>query len=179
MKHGLLFFVSLLPIVAFAQTFRPVDSGSSVKFKIKNLGLSTTGTFSGLQGTLQFDPNNLTACSFDVTIDAKTVNTGIDLRDSHLRKEEYFDVENFPRIRFVSSRVTPSTRAGTLFVFGSLTIKNVTKEISFPFTATPQNGGYVFSGEFKLNRRDFKVGGGSVTLSDNLTVMLSVFCQPQ
>ena len=157
-----------------SQVYRPVNDQSSVKFKIKNFGFNNvTGSFKGLQGTVQFDPENLAVSRMDVTVDAKSVNTGINLRDNHLRKEEYFDVKNHPHIKFVSSRITKSTKAGTLFVYGKLTIKGVTKDISFPFTAKPIDGGYLFNGEFKLNRRDFKVGGGS-TVSDNLTVMLDV-----
>jgi polyisoprenoid-binding protein YceI len=156
-----------------AQNYTPVDSSSSVKFKVKNLGFNVGGSFSGLQGTITFDPNNHSACKFEVTIDAKTVNTRIDMRDNHLRNEDYFDVKNHPSIRMVSTRITPSTKSGTLYFFGNLTIKNTTKEISFPFSATQQNGGYVFNGEFKMNRRDFSVGGGS-TISDNLTVTLEV-----
>jgi polyisoprenoid-binding protein YceI len=174
MNRLLLFIcLSVFSISGMAQTYKPVKEGTTVKFKIRNLGFNTTGSFSGIGGTITFDPANLATCSFDVSVDAQTVNTGIDARDNHLRKEEYFDVKNHPHIKFVSSRVTKSTRAGTLFVYGRLTIKGVTKDISFPFTAKPIDGGYLFNGEFKLNRRDFKVGGGS-TVSDNLTVMLDV-----
>jgi polyisoprenoid-binding protein YceI len=167
--------VTLLLLTALTppQTFAPSDSESSVKFRIKNFGFNVTGTFTGLHGNIDFDPNNLAACHFDVSIEAKTINTGVDMRDNHLRKSEYFDVENYPQIKFVSVKISPSTKSGTLFIFGKLTIKNVTKDISFPFTATAKDNGYLFSGEFKINRRDFKVGGGS-TISDNLTVMLSV-----
>jgi len=62
-------------------------------------------------------------------------------------------------------------------MFGNLTIKGVTKPVEFGFSASPQNGGYVFDGEFKINRRDFGVGESSVSLSDNLTVTLSVFAR--
>ena len=157
-----------------SQLFIPSDSGSSIKFKIKNLGISVTGSFTGLKGKIQFDPANLGKSSIEATVEASSVNTGIDLRDDHLRKEEYFNVKNYPQIRFVSSKLTKSSKAGNYLVTGNLTIRSVTKEISFPFTASPQNGGYLFKGEFKINRRDFKVGGNSFTLSDNLMVQLSV-----
>lgn len=157
-----------------AQVLKPVDEESSVKFRIKNFGFNTvTGAFKGLQGSIRFNPENLAASSIDVTIDAKTVNTGINLRDNHLRKEEYFDVKNHPVIRFVSTRITPSSKAGTLFIFGKLTVKNVTREISFPFSVATQEGGYQFTGEFKINRIDFGVGESS-SVSDNLTVILKV-----
>ncbi len=157
-----------------SQFYIPSDSGSSIKFKIKNLGISVTGSFTGLKGKIQFDPANLGTSSIEATVDAGTVNTGIDLRDDHLRKEEYFNVKNYPQIRFVSSKITKSNKAGDYLVTGNLRIRNVTKEISFPFTASPQSRGFLFKGEFKINRRDFKVGGNSFTLSDNLTVQLSV-----
>jgi len=162
---------------SMSQIYRPVDDQSAVKFKIKSFGFNNvSGSFKGLQGTIQFNPENLTTSSMDVTVDAGSVNTGINLRDNHLRKAEYFDVKKYPAIRFVSSKITPSSKAGTLFIFGKLTIKNVTREISFPFTAVPQEGGYLFDGEFKINRIDFGVGESSA-VSDNLTVTLKVFAR--
>jgi polyisoprenoid-binding protein YceI len=163
----------LFSLTLCAQTFVPVDSASEVSFKIKNLGFNTTGSFSGLAGTVTFTPDNPDGCSFDVHIEANTVNTGVEMRDNHLRSDDFFDVKNYPQIRFVSEKVTATKKNGTLFVSGKLTMKGITKEISFPFTAQPIPDGILFNGEFKLNRRDFKVGGGS-TVSDNLTVLLKV-----
>jgi polyisoprenoid-binding protein YceI len=164
-----LFFISSVT----AQSFAPVDTASEIKFRIKNLGFNTTGSFSGLAGIITFAPGNPDGCSFDVHIDANTVNTGVEMRDGHLRAADYFDVKNHPQIRFVSEKVTGTKKNGTLFVSGKLTIKGVTKDISFPFTAQPIQDGYLFNGEFSINRRDFKVGGGS-TVSDHLTVLLKV-----
>lgn len=160
-----------------SQALKPVEEESSVKFKIKNFGFNTvTGSFKGIQGTITFTPENPGASSMNVTVDSKTVNTGINLRDNHLRKEEYFDVKKHPSIRLVSSRITQTSKTGTFFMTGKLTIKNVTREISFPFTAEPQQGGYMFSGEFKINRIDFAVGESS-SVSDNLTVILKVLAR--
>ncbi|HEX6432074.1 MAG TPA: YceI family protein, partial [Niastella sp.] len=127
----------LITINLFAQSLTPVDSASEIKFKIKNLGFNTTGSFSGLAGTITFIPDNPDGCSFDVHIDAKTVNTGVEMRDDHLRSADYFDAKNYPQIRFVSVKVSNTKKNGTLFVFGKLTMKGITKDISFPFTAQP------------------------------------------
>jgi polyisoprenoid-binding protein YceI len=62
-------------------------------------------------------------------------------------------------------------------MYANITIKGVTKPVEFGFGATPKNGGYAFDGEFTINRRDFGVGGSSISLSDNLTVALSVFAR--
>lgn len=155
----------------------PVDDGSSVHFVIKNFGIKTGGDFKGLKGTIKFAPENLAACSFDVTVDANTIDTDNDSRDDHLRQEEFFNVATYKTIQFKSTKITNSTVAGRFYVFGELTIKGVTKPVEFGFSATPKDGGYLFEGSFGLNRRDFGVGGSSISMSDKLTVTLSVLAK--
>jgi len=171
------FIFSSLTVLVFAQTLKPVDPDSKVKFVIKNFGINTGGTFKGLDGTINFDPANPAEATFDVSVDAKTVDTDVESRDNHLRKVEYFNVEKFPTLNFKSSKVTKTNSAEFLYMFGNITIKGVTKEIKFPFKATPKEDGFFFEGNFKLNRRDFGVGGNSLSISDDLTVTLSVFAK--
>ena len=159
--------------LVFAQ-YKPVDQGSSIKFKVKNFGFNSGGSFSGLQGTIDFDPEKPGESKFDVTIQAASVNTDNESRDNHLREESYFDVKNYPLIRFVSTRITG--KGGNFTFTGNLTIKKKTKEISFPFTISMEKDGYLFKGEFNINRKEFGVGGSS-TISDNVDVMLSVHAQ--
>ncbi len=156
--------------------YKPTDSGSSVQFKIKNLGFNVTGSFTGLDGTVAFDPARPTEAAFDVSVDANTVNTDNNMRDDHLRADGYFDVKKYPRIRFVSVKVTASSKKNVFFIFGKLTIKDQAKDVSFPFTATPSGAGYLFKGSFNINRRDFGVGGASI-ISDNLEVTLSILAR--
>lgn len=63
------------------------------------------GTLSKLEGEIKFDLQNLSEALFDVSVDAKSVDTGITLRDNHLRKEEYLDVKNYSQIKFKSTGV--------------------------------------------------------------------------
>ena len=160
--------------VSFGQHFIPVDEGSEIAFKIRNFGVNVSGSFKGLHGKIVFNPDSLSTAHFDVTIDVKSINTGIDQRDNHLRSEDYFEAEKYPAIHFVSTRITTSTSKEYLFVFGKLTIKDVTKEISFPFKATPKENEFLFEGEFTLNRRDYNVGGGSISMGDNVRLNLKV-----
>jgi polyisoprenoid-binding protein YceI len=183
MNHLLGFLLAQLAIApSFAQSsghqYLPADQGSSIGFRIKNLGFNTEGTFSGLQGTIVFDPQNAATDSFDVSVDAASVNTDNKIRDEHLKKDTYFDIGKYPRIRFVSTAVTPVDKNGHYKITGKLTIKGTTKEISFPFLATPLGGDYIFKGSFTINRRDFGVGAGS-TLSNELTVSLAVLAKKQ
>jgi polyisoprenoid-binding protein YceI len=164
-------------VTAFGQNYTPTDAGSKVRFVIKNFGINTGGTFEGLAGSVVFDPANLAGASFNVSVDAKSVNTDMEARDNHLRKEEYFDVEKYPKLSFRSTKITTTNKEGYLFMFGVITIKNISKEISFPFKQTSKDGGILFEGEFKLNRRDFGVGGKSFSMSDELNVELSIFAK--
>jgi polyisoprenoid-binding protein YceI len=156
--------------------YKPANEGSVIQFKIKNLGFSVEGSFTGLSGTILFDPNSLPESVFDVSVDAGQINTDNHLRDEHLKKETYFDVEHYPRIQLLSSKISASSKKGVFIFSGKLTIKKQTKDISFPFTAEPSNGGYFFKGSFNLNRKDFDIGGTS-TISDMLEVSLSVFAK--
>jgi polyisoprenoid-binding protein YceI len=178
MKRMLVTFsVFVFSLGLFSQSFTPSDDGSKVHFVINNFGIATGGDFTGLSGSIKFDVNDLAAADFDVSVDANSVNTDIEARDNHLRKGEYFDVKTYPKLTFKSTKVTKTNKDGYFYMFGNLTIKGVTKEIKFPFTATAKNGGYFFEGSFKLNRRDFGVGGRSISLSDDLTISLSIFAK--
>ncbi len=158
----------------FAQRYVPKNEGSSVAFDIKNFGLTVNGSFSGLQGSITFNSANAGIAKFNVTVDAGTVNTGNSSRDNHLKKEEYFNSAAFPKINIVSTKITNGSTAGSYLFEGVVTIKGTSKNISFPFTAVAVNDGYQFDGSFKINRRDFKVGGSSLVLGDVLTVNLKV-----
>jgi polyisoprenoid-binding protein YceI len=172
MKKIILFLLIISAAKIASAQYKPADQGSALTFRIKNFGFDVTGTFSGLQGSINFDPQNLTNGSFDVNINAATVNTDNSLRDKHLKDDGYFDVKNYPHIYFVSGKIT-AAKNGAYNLSGKLTIKDKTKEISFPFTVAPSADGYVFKGSFKINRKDFGVGGTS-TIADELEVTLNV-----
>jgi polyisoprenoid-binding protein YceI len=171
-KIKLLVVVMWVAGMAWAQ-YIPSEKESSISFKIKNFGFAVTGKFTGIEGRINFDPQNPAAGSFDITVDAATVNTDNGMRDKHLRGESYFDIANYPRMHFISTGISPGPDKETFLLTGQLTIKNKTREIKFPFTAVPVNEGYLLKGNFKLDRRDFNVGGSS-TISDELEVMVSV-----
>ncbi|HEY4196619.1 MAG TPA: YceI family protein [Mucilaginibacter sp.] len=171
MKKTILFLSIFLAVKIASAQYKPVDQGSALTFKIGNFGFDVTGTFGGFQGSINFDPENLVNSHFDVSIDAATVNTDNNLRDKHLKDDSYFDVKDYPRIRFVSDKIT--AKNGAYNLTGKLTIKDKTKEISFAFTAVPSTDGYAFKGFFKINRKDFNVGGTS-TISNELEVTLNV-----
>jgi polyisoprenoid-binding protein YceI len=160
-----------------AQSLHLSDEGSSVKFKIKNLGVAITGSFTGLSGSVLFNSIQPSSGRFQATVNAATINTGIDMRDDHLRGESYFNTKQYPVIQFESTGIEPARKKGHYLMKGKLTIKNITRDISFPFTAEAKDGGYLFTGQFRINRRDFTVGSSSITLSDDVDILLSVMAR--
>jgi len=176
MKKITFFIISVfIHTLALAQ-YKPAEQGSTLQFTIQNLGFDVHGSFSGFKGNINFDAQNPATASFDVSIDAATVNTDNSLRDSHLKDDGYFDVKNYPTIHFVSSKVTTAGKVGVYNMTGKLTIKNKTADISFPFTATPSCDGYLLKGSFKINRNDYGVGGTS-TISNQLEVFLNIIAK--
>lgn len=170
---ALLLFISAN---AGAQNYTPVDKESKVHFVIKNFGINTGGDFTGLKGEIIFSPENIPASSFNITVATSTVDTDNEMRDESLIKDEYFDTGKFPVIKMVSSKIekTNKTQEGYYYFTGNLTIKGVTKSVSFPFQAKKINDAYLFTGNFEIDRMDYGVGETNIVLSNKVVVSLSV-----
>ena len=98
-KTVLLLVLSLVTAFSFGQS-KKIAPESTVQFKIKNAGLTVDGNFKGLEGTINFNSNELTTSTFNVSISSQTVNTNNSGRDGHLKKKEYFDVATYPKINY-------------------------------------------------------------------------------
>lgn len=176
MKTVLSFVVVLTGLLAVkAQQYKPVDEKSEIRFTVKNFGLTTSGSLGGLKGSIKFNPSDLSTSSFEVSVDVNSINTGIDSRDDHIKKEDYFDVGRYPTVNFTSTGITQNQSDYT--VTGKLTIKGVTKTISFPFTVENQDNGILLNGNFTINRKDFNVGESSAVLGNTVNVSLKVFAK--
>ena len=176
MIRNILAFVILLSINARSQNYTPSDEGSKVHFIIKNFGINTGGDFSGLKGQIVFSPEEVADSKFDVTVSASTIDTDNEMRDKNLASDEYFDAAKFPVIKMVSTKIskTNKTTDGFYIFTGDLTIKGVTKSISFPFQVKKISDGYLFTGNFDIDRTDFGVGEKNIVLSNKVSVSLSI-----
>lgn len=172
-----IFFALLL--TTFNLTNLPVSptewkvTSSSITFKIKNAGFTVDGSFSGLTADIKLDAATSALGSIEASVDANTINTGIDLRDKDLKKEEYFNVKKYPKIS-MKSTLFAKDKDGTFIGYFKLTIKSVTKDVVIPFSFIETGNGAVFKGSFKINRRDYTVGGNSWILSDDVTINITV-----
>ncbi len=165
--------LALLPFFfAMDNTAWKVKS-SAITFKIKNAGITVDGSFTGLEADIKFNPLKPEEATITASVKTNTVNTGNDMRDEHIRKPEYFDAEKFPKITLQSVKIEktgPITYKG-LF---KLTMKGVTKDVLIPFNFMKIPEKTEFKGTFSINRRDYGVGGNSISMADNVTLALSI-----
>jgi polyisoprenoid-binding protein YceI len=120
--------VAGFPATAQTQTWYLDPNHSSAQFSVRHLGISTIrGTFNKTGGVV-VDSADLSKASVNVTIDASSVDTRVEMRDKDLRSDHFFDVAKYPNITFQSKRVE-AAGTGKLKVTGDLTIHGVTKEI--------------------------------------------------
>jgi len=145
----------------------------AVKFKIKNAGLTVDGFFSDYKAEILFNEQDVSKSKFYGEVKTSSINTGINMRDNHLRKKEYFDVENFPLMTF-KSIVVSSLSAQKIKIIGDLTIKGISQKVVLNVDVIKLGHKIKFYTSLKINRRDFKVGGNSWTLSDDLIVFIQV-----
>jgi len=94
------------------------------------------------------------------------------MRDNDLQGEKYFNSDKYKVIEVASTKLYhKGTQYAGMF---NVTIKGVTKQVEIPFEFKQSGNEAEFTGSFPLNRRDFGVGGRTLTMSDNLTVNIHI-----
>jgi polyisoprenoid-binding protein YceI len=101
---------------------------SSVSFRIKHVIGKVTGHFDKFSGTFSYEAGKPQAWSAAATIDAASVNTGIEKRDNHLRSADFFDAQKLPTLSFKSTSVT-DVQGDKAKLHGDLTMHGVTKPV--------------------------------------------------
>lgn len=126
---------------------------SELGFRATSRLMNADGRFHRFRGEVAVDPRDLATARISLTIEAASIDTGIGLRDTHLRSADFFDAERFPTITFESLRVEAEGRRAT--VTGRLTVRGVTREIAVPVDVAVSDVALVASGELVMNRRDY------------------------
>jgi polyisoprenoid-binding protein YceI len=171
-----------IPAAAQTETWKLDPMHSAAQFAVRHMGISTVrGAFTKVNGTVQYDKTNPAKSSIDVTIDAASIDTRVEMRDNDLRSEKLLDVAKFPTITFKSKRVE-AAGSGKLKVTGDLTIHGVTKEVvldvegpSDPISDPHGNSRMGASASTTINRRDFGVTAyPAAMIGDDLAITIDV-----
>ncbi|OYC95752.1 YceI family protein [Microbacterium sp. Yaish 1] len=159
-------------------------SHSEVGFSVRHMMISKVrGTFAVAEATI-VAPENPLELTLDAKVDVASINTKDEGRDNHLRSADFFDVENYPNITFVSTGVRQ--QGGDFLVDGDLTIKDVTKpvtfEVEFGGFGTDPWGNYKAGATAKtvINREEFgltwnaALETGGVLVGKDVTIELDL-----
>jgi polyisoprenoid-binding protein YceI len=175
MKATVLFgSLAIVSVGLWAAVTWTVDpANAKVGFSVSGPFGTVHGSFTGLEATINFDPANSGGGSIKASIDAKTVSSGIGLRNHHLRSEDqWLNTDKYPRISYQSTRIE-KTSSGFKST-GNLTIKDVTKPADILFTFTEKGSTGEFKGQFTFKRGEFNLGKPGGTVGDVITINLDV-----
>jgi len=163
---------------------------SSVTFTIRHMMSKVRGQMNIKEGWLEIDNDNLGTAKVDVVLDAASIDTGVEMRDNHLRSADgHFDVANYPTITFKSKRIE-GTDPSNFKVIGELTIHGITKEVALSASFNGEgkdprgNRRVSFEAETKLNRKDYELTwnqaleAGGFILGDEVKLEIGVEAVP-
>jgi len=183
MSRITLTIVALIAISALAAaqagTWKIDPNHSSAQFAVKHLGVSTVrGAFTKVSGSATYDAADPSKNTVDVSIDASSVDTRVQMRDNDLRSPNFLDVQKYPTITF-KSKQAKTAGAGKLQIVGDLTIHGVTKEVVLEVDGPSAqikdpwgNQRIGASATTKINRNDFGVKGLPGVVGDDISITI-------
>ncbi len=164
---------------------------SSVEFVCKHVLTNVRGMFQQPSGTVMLDEATPANSKISATINVKSISTGVEERDTHLKSPDFFDVAKYPVITFVSTSFSKSS-ATSYSATGNLTMHGVTKPVTLAVTAPPpfNHAGTIRRGieaTTSVNRKDFGLRwefpgeGPGVAVGDNIkiTIDAELVLQPE
>jgi polyisoprenoid-binding protein YceI len=158
---------------------------TTIEFVVRHLMITKVrGQFAGFEGQIELAPGSDLPAFIGASIDAGSIDTREEQRDAHLRSADFFDVENYGKLTFESTRIdgTPDE----FVIDGKLTIHGVTRDVSltgsFEGRANDPWGGVRvgYSAQTIINRKDFgltwnaALETGGVVVGDEVRIELNV-----
>jgi len=159
------------------QTTWAIDTAhSEIHFKVKHMMVSTvTGAFNEFEGTLNSPSENFEGAEISFSANVNSIHTNNAQRDTHLKSDDFFNAEKFPKLSFRSTSFTQKSEDKYALV-GDLTIRDITHSVVLdveyngtvvdPYKQT--KAGFELSG--KISRKDFGLTWNAVTEAGNVVV---------
>ncbi|RFM29993.1 YceI family protein [Deminuibacter soli] len=166
-------------------TFKIDAAHSEVTFKVRHLMISNvTGSFNSFEGTLESDKEDFSDAKINFSADVNSISTNNEQRDGHLKSDDFFSADKFPKLTFTSTKVEKDGDEFTLT--GDLTIRDVTKpvtlDVTYNGTVTDPYGqvkaGFEIAG--KISRKEYGLTWhavtetGSVMVSDDVKLSMNI-----
>jgi polyisoprenoid-binding protein YceI len=168
-------------LAAQTEAWRLDPPHSAAQFAVRHMGISTVrGTFTRVTGDVQYSATDPGKSSLDISIDAASVDTRVEMRDNDVRSAHFLDTAKYPTITFKSKKIE-TAGAGKLKVTGDLTLHGVTKEVVLdvdgptPAMKDPRgNERMGASAITKISRQDFGMTFMPGAAGDEVTITIDV-----
>jgi polyisoprenoid-binding protein YceI len=151
--------------VSAQTTWKSDKAHSKLTFGVTHLGISeVTGLFKSFEATITSSKPDFSDGTFALTADVASINTEVDMRDTHLKSPDFFEVEKFPSLTFQSTGIKANGK-DKYVLSGNLTIHGVTKPVSMNLwyrgtivnpNSKESTAGFQLTGTIK--RSDFNIG---------------------
>ena len=156
---------------------------SSAEFVCRHVLSKVRGMLSKPSGSILLDDANPANSKINATVDVRSITTGVEERDAHLKSPDFFDVAKYPAITFASTAVSRSSPT-SYSVVGLLTMHGVTKSVTLAVVASPpfNHAGGIRRGieaTTSINRKDFGLRwefpgeGPGVVVGDNIQITIN------
>lgn len=160
MKGLLIAFATLLQVSAYSQPLVFTDETTDVTFETRHLLGDLQGVVRSVTGSANIDTGNLAASYLNLALYSSTFQHDDIFVGPDFTKAACFDVKKNPTIDLRSGSITKLKGLNQFQFKGALIVKGKSREITFPFTAVPNVGGYDFSFEFPLARKPYQLHCG-------------------
>jgi polyisoprenoid-binding protein YceI len=133
-----------------------VKENSKIEFHASSTFAKVVGVFQDWNADFKLNSDTLENASLLLDIQAGSVHTGSGFKDKEVKGKNFFNVTQFPEIKFVSDGVLPDPDPHKFTMTGNLTLRGITRPLTIGIvTATESNGTHKINGSFDFNRRDF------------------------
>ena len=157
--------------------YQITPQNSKIEFIGSKVTGSHTGSFQQFSGDIDF-AGAPEKSRVNITIDVNSITSDNERLTNHLKSADFFDVATYPQASFVSTEIKPGGENGaTHTITGNLTMRGVTKSITFPATINVTPDTAAVDSSFSINRKDFGISFAGATndlIRDNVVLKLNV-----
>lgn len=175
------------PQTSVGTTWAIDTAHSNVEFSVKHMMISTVkGMFQHVEGAVEWDGRNFETATVNARVDSSSITTFNEMRDNHLRTNDFFNADQWPDMTFTSTRVD-AKGDDEFALHGNLTIRDVTRpvDLDVEFNGLMEKDAFgkrraAFTATTDINRKDFGINwngtieAGGVVVGDKVKVTLNI-----
>ena len=159
---------------------------SELQFKVKHLMITTvTGSFKNFTASVETEGDDFSTAKIDFSAEVRSIDSGNEQRDTHLKSGDFFEVEKYPALSFFSTKLEKKDDENYM-LHGNLTIKGISKPVAIPteFGGIAKDpwgnikAGFTLNG--KINRKEWEltwnapIEAGGVLVSEEVKIIAEI-----